>query len=371
VRDKSRDIWKQYGFRDDDNADMIIHRVNTNVLSLVQKILKEKPQKKDEPRVLIHVGNKGFHLFSQHRNMIEQSFHTSLCRVLSAGFTELRPAIPPGEGPSVLVTDTVHRGSEMAIVLKHLLGRGFKVKRIFCYLKNAKGVQRLVKEDLIEEEKIEGLFSSTSEEEYKKESRQLQLFFRSIIEPMDPDSCYNEYNVDKILRAEELKEIVSPILEDIYGSPVMFKKSVNRGLASNIKEACFIIEDPSGIKKIAEALFQEDFHHEIEWSNPSFKINQKMVDSDFTAMMNVEASCLPGEVKNYKKCVRSTEKCLLKTYQYDRKRESELRKILCPACADLQLSDQLLNRLNPRLIKAFARKGMECKLKWRSRPIEL
>lgn len=362
-------VWEFYGFSGDDNPDEIIRKVDLNVLSLLEEhILKE------EPTVLVQLGRKGTHLFTHYKSRIEEKgFLTCLYRLfLVSQLAQIRPAISiPSGKPVIIVADTIHTGSELSIFLSNFYSAGIEVKKIFCYLENEEGVQNLITAGLIDREKVVGLFSSYSEEEYMKESRQVQAFFRSRITPMDPDTCFNLYNVGKILRPNELKGILEPILKDVFRQDITVKQSYDRGLASNIKELHCSIDKCSKIDEVASRLFQEDFDHKIYCINIRSKLNQKRVDSDFAIIVKPETNCSVKKKGDPSGCLKAPENCLLTRTEYKKEKEFEVKKLVCPACVDLSLSDSVLNELHSILTKVFEEKGLELKLKWAYRPIEL
>ena len=363
------DVWQFYGFPEDDNPDEIIRKVDLNVNSLLEEhILKE------EPTVLVQVGRKSAHLLTHYKDRIEEArFLPCLYRLfLISQLTQIRPPISiPSDKPVILVADTIHTGSEVRNVLSILYSMDIDVKKIFCYLENEEGVQSLIDEGLVDRENVVGLFSSHSEEEYKRESRQLQVFFRSRITPMDPDVCFNSYNVNTRLQPKEYESVLNPILENAFGQAIVIEETADRGLASNIKELQCSIGKCSRIDEVAGSLFQEDFDYETSHVSMRSKINQKIVDSDFTLIVKTENGCNVKKKEGPGQCLKAPQNCLLTRTEYEKEKEMTVKKLVCPACIDLLLSDSILNELDSILVKAFKEKGLECILKWRHRPIEV
>ena len=359
-----KDIWEWLGFTKQEKPDEIIRKVNLNVLSLLEEhVLKE------EPTILIEVGRKSAHLCGRYRSRIEEKgFLTCRWRLFKISkFVLTRPPLPiPSDKPVILIADTIHKGEELSTVLENLYLKDIEVKKIFCYLKNEEGVQNLVTEGPIDGEDVVGLFSSHSEEEYMKEYNQLQVFFRSRIEPMDPDLCFDLYNVDEVLRPKKFKKILKPVLRDVFGQKIEIIESSDRGLALNIKELHCSIENRPKIEEITRGLFQEDFDYEANCVSIRTKTNQKQVDSDFTIIAKTEADCNLKKT-DAGKCLKAPENCCITRIRYKGKK-SDVKKMICPVCVDSLISDSILSKLEPNLINCFREKGLECKKKYPYRP---
>lgn len=360
-----KDIWEWIGFSKKEKPDEIIRKVNLNVWSLVEEHLL-----KEEPTTLIEVGRKSAHLCAHYRSRIQEKGFLS-CRwrlFKTSEFFETKPPLQiPTDKPVILVADTIHRGEEVRTVLTNLYSRDIEVNRIFCYLKNEEGVQNLVNEDLIDREDVVGLFSSHSEEEYMKEYNRLQVFFRSRIEPMDPDLCFDLYNVDEVLHPGKFKKISEPVLRDLFEQRIEVAEFSDRGLASNIKELHCNVESCTKIEEIAKGLFQEGFDYEANCVSIRSKINQKKIDSDFTIIAKTEANCNLKKT-DAGKCLKVPENCCITRVRYKKGKKPDLKKIICPACVDLQISDSILNRLESSLINGFRERGLECKKQYFYRP---
>ena len=226
-------IWDLLSFDESMSPDEVIHRVRMNVLTLIEKyVLSEKPT------ILIRVGRKGAHLVGPYDSRIEEKgFLTCTYRLLSNNrISESSRSLEGIKEPVILITDTIHTGEELKYILLRLKSEKVKVSKIFCYSKHQKGVENLVKTGLIKQNKIIALFSASSEEEYMRECKELLVFFRSRIEPMDPDACYNTYNLNKQVSTKEFEKIVVPILEEIFGNKIIVKRLSDSGFASNIRE---------------------------------------------------------------------------------------------------------------------------------------
>lgn len=197
-------VWGLLDFDKSIKPDDVIHKVRMNVLTLIEEhILAEKPT------VLIRVGRKGAHLVGPYDSRIEEKgFMTCTFRILAKNRSRISPPLDSINEPVILITDTIHTGEEMKNVLLRLAHENIKVSKIFCYSKHQKGEDNLVKSGLIDEDRIIGLFSASSEEEYMKECKQLFVFFRSRIEPMDPDSCYDTYNLNKTITLKEFEKVI-------------------------------------------------------------------------------------------------------------------------------------------------------------------
>lgn len=142
------DIWRQYGFSDDDNADEIIREVELNVLKLINLIITE------EPGILVQAGRKSAHLLSHYKiSLDERRFLTCLFRAIGAELIETKPGFPKGL-PVIIVSDSIHTGTEMKSVINNFSMRDIEVKRIFCYLLNYDGYLSILEEGLIDKEKV-------------------------------------------------------------------------------------------------------------------------------------------------------------------------------------------------------------------------
>lgn len=362
-----KDIWEWIGFNKQEKPDDIIRKVTLNVWSLVEEHLL-----KEEPTTLIEVGRKSAHLCTHYRSRIQEKGFLS-CRwrlFKTSEFFETKPPLQiPTDKPVILIADTIHRGEELSNVLTNLHSIDIKVKKIFCYLKNEEGVQNLVNEDLIDREDVVGLFSSHSEEEYMKEYNRLQVLFRSRIEPMDPDLCFDLYNVDEVLHPRKFKKISEPVLRDLFEQRIEVAEFSDRGLASNIKELHCNVESCPKIEEIGKGLFQEGFDYEANCVSIRSKINQKKIDSDFTIIAKTEANCNLKKT-DAGKCLKVPENCCITRVGYKKGKKPDVKKMICPACVDLQISDSILNRLESSLINGFREKGLECKKQYFYRPYQ-
>jgi len=362
------DVWEWLGFGEKDSPNETIRKVNLNVLTLVEELLL-----KEQPTYLVVVGRKASHLITDYTTRIEEKgFMSCFYRLYRVSqYVQMKPPIQiPTKHPVILVVDTVHTGEELSIVLADLYARKIKVKKIFCYLRNEEGIENLVAAKLVDKENVVGLFSSSSEEEYLEEYDKLQTFFRSQLEPMDPDLCFNSYNVNKVLSPNELKAILQSVLKDMFGQRITIKRFCDRGLASNIKELYGSIGNNRKLREITRGLLREDSDCDVSCASIRLKMDQKKVDTSFVIIVRTESDF------NLKKveaniCLKDLERCCMARTGYKKRKELEVKRLVCPACIDLLISDSILNELSPILIKGFEKGGLECKLTRTYRPIKL
>jgi hypothetical protein len=236
-------IWSWLSRNQQMSPDEIIHQVDLNVSSLVNKIMNEPPS-----AVLIFVGRKVSHLLSQYRTTLGEKFLIiQLVTMNQLQMLRTKPSLSVSTKTQVIiVSDTIHTGIEMSTVLRDLKHSKREVNKVFCYLKNEEGLNSLLEEKLITREKVVGLFTSSSEEEYYKEATKLHVFFRSIIEPLELDLTYNQYSIDKPLSAKEIVKILKTPLKKLG---VTIKKVNEEGCAKNYEEILFRIGEMAYYKK--------------------------------------------------------------------------------------------------------------------------
>jgi hypothetical protein len=281
--------------------------------------------------------------------------------------TETRPLIPKGK-PVILVEDTIHTGDQLSRVLIDLKELKIRVNKVICYLEDENGVKSLVERRLLKSGQVLSLFSSHSEEEYLKQSKQLQVFFRSHIEPTDPDVNFNLYNAN-VKRPEQLVEILTPVLGQFFGQTVI-EELDEIGLASTTKEFKCKTADHSILQKWANRLFKKRLAYSVAGLNLRFKINVRGVDCDFTVIPKIFAdSNINGEA-GIGGCLRRSDKCFLSNFSYPSDKTEEVKNSYCPACLDLVLSSFTLDKLNKAILRAFKKAKVECTLKQRNRTVK-
>lgn len=364
------DIWQFWGFNDCDQADEVIRRVDLNVLLLVNLILKEKPT------TLVQVGRKAAHLIRDYKNQIEDAKFLSCLYIIRPlnELSETKPEIPTDK-PVVLFEDTIHEGKQLAEVLAEFRAGKIKVHKVFCYLQNESGVKRLVELGLIKEKQVSSLFISHNEKEYQERCKQLHAYFRSRLEPTDSDTCYNLYNTNIQLTPKRLIELVEPIFKRTFGADTI-EESLERGLATNIKELTYRVIDNSLLQKYADLIFTKKTNYKTHGLNIRFKINRKRIDSDFSVIPKVEADFLINHKAN-NHCLTKSNKCMLDNCTYNSKAINKLKtkdaerikKAVCPSCLDMLISDYLLKKLNRSMCYAFKKEGFELTLKQKYRPM--
>jgi len=348
------DIWRQYGFSSKDNADSIIREVELNVFQLIEKITAE------EPGILVQAGRKSAHLISHYKISLDESgFLTCLFRAIGAELSETSPGIE--EGSSIyIVSDSIHTGTEIRNMIIHFRKKSVVSDKIFCYLLNNDGFLNILEEGLIEKEKVAFLFSSSSEEEYSREINKLQVFFRNRIEPMEPDVCFNKYNINMILDTEYLLKILTPFNQYVEECNMSVEISEDRGLSSKIKELKITIDYCDFLKDIFYMTFKNTYDCEINGVSIRFKINQRTIDSDFTVIIKSEGTCNARKNIDYTHCLDDEAKCLLKKAKYPEGKEIEAKTILCPRCLDLWFSSKILDFLDERISEEFSIESHEC-----------
>lgn len=366
MTDSIDNIWQFWKFDDSTNADLIIRKVDQNVIELINLILKE------EPTTIVQVGRKATHLIREPRNQLEaKNFLT--CLIVFYEFkdlTESKPGIPTGK-PVILVEDTIHHGEQLAKVILTLKEDNIEVSKVFCYLKNRSGVNRLVKSGLIKEKQVVSLFTSKSEREYQEKAKELQAYFRSHIEPTDSDICYNLYSVNTQLSPQQLISIIEPSLLKLFGTNSI-EELEERGFTSNIKEISFKTTNTQVLQKWAESVIKKKNNYEVLGLNLRFKINQRLVDSDFTMIAKIEADCSISKDINNKKCLSNENRCMFKHVTHDEGVDVEkLKENVCPQCLDIAMSDYLLGRLNREIGLSFKKAHLALTFKERYRPASL
>ncbi len=297
--------------------------------------------------------------------MLFEDAHFSTCmhRVMTLnGFSETRPVISKGK-PVILIDDTIHTGETLARVLSDLRSCRVKVSKIFCYLANETAVNSLVKQRLIKREQIYSLYSSDSEEEYLRQSKQLQVFFRSHIEPTDPDVCFNLYNTN-VREPKQLAKILKNAMQPFFGETLIEEQS-EPGLASTTKELSCLISDYSILQKWADQKLMKKLDYSVNSFDLRFKMNQKEIDSDFTVIPRISATCSPNiEPIGSNRCFKKSEKgCIVCKIQHPKNITNLIKPAYCAACLDCIMCGIALGKLNLSIRTAFAREKQECILK--------
>jgi hypothetical protein len=357
-------IWQFWKFGKSGNANDIIRKVDKNVIELVNLILKE------EPTTLVQVGRKAAHLIREYKQQLEPRFLISLIVFYNfSDFSQSRPKIPSGK-PVILIEDSIHHGRQLAQVLLSLKEDKIEVSKVFCYLKNQKGVRTLVKNGLITEKQVVSLFTSNSEVEYQEKAKELHAYFRSHIEPTDQEICYNLYNVNTQLDSEQLIKIIEPSLLKLFCADSMGELD-EKGFTSNIKEVSYITANNEVLQKWADALIKKENDYQVLGLNLRFKVNQRLIDSDFTMIVKIEADCSVNKEINNEKCLSSENQCLMNCSSHENVDAEKLKEAVCPQCLDLALSHYLLGKLNIEITRAFKEVNLGLILKEKHRPVNL
>lgn len=358
------DLWQFWGFKNSNDSNAVIRTVDDNVIRLVNLILKE------EPTTLVQVGRKAAHLIREYKTQIEaKKFLT--CLIIIYNFNELsayKPEIPKDK-PVILIEDTIHHGMQLANVLIALKDDNIQVNKVFCYLKNQKGVDFLVKNGLLKSNQVESLFTSHSEREYQEKAKELHAYFRSHIEPTDPEICYNVYKISTQLSAVQLINIVEPPLTKMFGADST-EEVVDRGFAPNIKEVSYKTLNNGILQKWANSLINKNNDYKVLGLNVRFKINQRLIDSDFSVIPKIEADCAVGEDVNNQKCLTHEGHCMINHCTHEHVDLQKLKNAVCPQCLDIAVSDYLLNLLDNELVTACKKAKLELTLKEKNRPID-
>lgn len=372
TNEELHDIWRAWGFSDTDDPNEITRKVNLNVGTLVREHVMREHERSGEGSVyLVLAGRKSSHLIQHEKPYLEeQGFIICLHRMFHSRFAEWRPEIPRNSR-AILLADAIHTGSETRDVLAAANKKKIAFEKIFCYILNAEGLKDLASRGIVREEQVTALFPSRSEEEYEKESRQLQAFFRSRIEPMDPDICYDKYNVNIILKTKEATRVLNPMFQSIFSKRVTAKVSDDRGLASNIAEVSYSIDKCPMFDELTKKIFQPHVKVEVESLCLRIKMNQKTVDSDFTAIVTPQVTYVIEDDEHVNKCVKDANKCMLSHYSYKKKDIGAIKKILCPNCLNICFSHEVLQTLQPLILEAFQKERFEPKLIWRYRPLRV
>jgi hypothetical protein len=356
------DIWQLWGFNESNDSNTVIRTVDQNVIQLVNLILKE------EPTTLVQIGRKAAHLIREYKNQIEaKKFLT--CLLLMYKFNDLTQYTPdiPTDKPAILMVDTIHHGTDLTKVLQDLKNDNTQVSKVFCYIKNQDGINNLVKRNLLKEEQIVSLFTSHSEYEYQEKVKDLHAYFRSHIEPTDPEICCDVYRVNTQVNVEQLTKIIEPVLSKTLGTGSM-EKIAERGFASNIQETRYNTTNNELLQKLSDTLIKRKNSYEILSLNLRFKINQRSIDSEFSVIPKIEADCLVNENVNNKKCLMQKKHCMLNHCTHQDITIQVLKNTICPQCLDIVISDHLLTLLNNQLIVAFKESKVDLILKEKIRP---
>ena len=353
-------VWDWFGFNSDVSPDGIIRQVDLNVSSLVNDfIMKEKP--KEKPIVLISVGRKGAHLFSGYSTAFFEAnfltFNFISTKTLNMYLSGKRqPNVL--SNPVILVADTIHTGSEMKKLLGELKAAKLEVKKVFCYLKNEAGLNELVEKKLISNEQVVGLFSSASEEEYIRQAARLHVFFRSKIEPLDPNLAYDLFNANKLLSPREFINIIKPVVLEKFDPKAKFKIESQQGFASNVREIWLTIYKSPRMEEIISKLFNQNLKFDIRCLTVDIKILQKAIDCDFTIIPKTHIVCTPKEKHDATECLTSPTECLLDR-SAEAKNRPEWSKAICPWCIEKTVAEKFLAEVETIAIQAFKDAGIE------------
>jgi hypothetical protein len=325
---------------------------------------------KEEPTLLIQVGRKGSHLLSHYKSRLEEKFLvTQLISLKNMPMFRARPALPSNiKTPVVIVSDTIHTAREMRNVLRMLKEGNTPVGKIFCYLRNEDGVAQLEEKKLVKKDSVLGLFSSSSEDEYMREAIKLHVFFRSRIEPMEPDLSYNQYNINKPLLSSSIIKLIEAPLSKAVGFRIFMHSVREKGLASNYGEVFFKITNKQYLSKTIQDFFNEGSSYKVRCLSVVIKMKRGHVDCDFDVVPKTEVSCKLSS-NQIKQCIKKpNEQCLLRHTQYEKGDEESVRQTVCPQCVDEIAGEAFLNEFEPVLMKACTQAGLQCVLKRSYKP---
>lgn len=355
-------LWSACKFSADDNALQIIQRVDSRVKEIVKEILSNY-----EPKPIVMIGRKSQHLLNHVRMRLDDAeFQTCFYRKVNEYVTVVRDLkIIPQE--LYLFIDSIHTGKEMRSTIEEFRENKFTIDKVFCYLKNRKGVNTIVDEGLITEDQIWSIFESTSEESYDELYRDLKIFFRTRIEPMESFSSFDTYSVNDIISSALLFEQINPTLEEKFDCEINFKKSEDIALNSGIEEISFIPTGSEYKANLLKSAFKDSTLIELFDININLKIKSKEYMSEFTIepIPIVEVDHKICDVENV---IKNPEWCYLKLYRAVDDESEVIKNALCNACACFWISQLILSNIEDPLISNFESIGKVCVKDWSIRP---
>ena len=287
-----------------ETPERIISEVNFHLNKLITNNLLTK-----EPGIVCRIGRKGLHLLNRYETRIsERGFTLSHLRVLSEerfmGMGKLSP------GPLYIFVDSINTGKEMNKVLPFLKRRKIEVKNIFCYIYNEEAINKLEESGLIDKECVIGVFSSSSEKEYKIQTQKILTFFKSRIEPMDLDVCVDLYALsDVLVRTAQLE--LGEAIKQTLGLGVSVTEPSQRGLPSNISELFILKMDTSDLNLDRELPEFRDLQVTIDSLCVKIKTNIRQADSELSIRVIPKYLISTEATKEH---IEDIEFCLLNGY---------------------------------------------------------
>lgn len=310
-----------------------------------------------KPSLFYIVGHKAYHLYKDYNERLMRShFLVGLFGPLVGGAHLIR-VLPPRGADVYIAVDSINTGKELETVLKALPAYKLRAKKIFCFVANTDGINRLREQNLITPSQLASVHELPPDNYEKFYRESLQVYYQSIIEPMDTDHPYRSYFISEIVKGK-LVEIIGHCVSESIG-----KKPADSDIIQapeNMFAFSFDFLDMDG--EIPKRI--KDMFAPVELGLESISIRVRALLNEKTNFSLV-VCCQPNiDMKTLFKdrkriCDKLVPICYIKRVQFFRGKGGIAQKVrrpltddvLCPLCMSCNVSVVLLSELQRCLFR--------------------
>jgi len=274
----------------------------------------------------------------------------------------IEPALETGEAS--LIVDSIRRGYEIAYLTKTLEDLGIEITRIFSYLTNLIGLQRLQSAGFTIE-KILSYKTVRSSSRYRQAYNRVQIYLQSHIEPLVEGATYDIYLASRKMREKSFISLAEKsISRAMMCSDIELEKDRELHLPDNIHTYSFDCVEVNECTK-NRSLFNS-VPHMKKLDFEAFKLGLKVRFREESMVFRIAVLCpldctlrriVPVRTTQCKYAEIQGEKC--QSMEFPRGQREMAKKTICPICISNVVSSNILDRIKNEVSIQLQRRDID------------
>jgi hypothetical protein len=320
----------------------IVQQVRINVEKFVERRIDTDPN-----QTLLIVGRKARLLFHPHLDrLVYKGYSPAFIRRLN-GASWVTGVISNNVS---LLADCINTGAEMEYVVGKLQIKGYTVDKIYCYALNKGALDNFKTNGFINDIPI--IAEHTLEAGDRNFSKRVQVYYQSLVEPLDSDHAHDVYTVSTYLTQKEVQRIIEAAIKRTFGmNDLGFVDNPNNVilfLPKNVENLILELPiDKLDTNKTTLNPTAKDLLDQLRIDFPHFrlKIRHEESKTKFSIMACFPIGPLDSVVKKEDCDVCGTKQCYLNLVSSDLSLSDSVM-LLCPLCMENYIERSILKQIS-------------------------
>jgi hypothetical protein len=339
------------------SAEDIVQQISVNVGNFIERQLDTESE-----RTILFLGRKARLLFQPYLDtLIYKGYSPAYIRKLDHSSWTTGGILKHVS----FLADCINTGEETIHACKVMAKRNRLVDKIYCYALNTKALNELNSNRLTSKIPII-VAHSLDDAEFRDFFKRIQVYYQSLVEPLDSDHAYDIYSISSYLTQNEVERIIEAAIRTVLGKEkIGFVDDPCNSilcLPNNMENLFFNILDDIDSNHTSLSPAAKDLIDLAEFENRYFqlKIIHKEALTKFSIMSCFTVNSLERTkslLEHENGCMAcASSKCYLEIVTSDLP-VTENQAKLCPLCIENFVERSILDRISEFARYFFAAKG--------------